>query len=175
MDLLRQDLRLAFRSLGRRPWFAAAITLMIAIGIGVNAAIFSVVDAVLLKPLAIPAAERMVMLWGRHVSIGREVASLPDYQDWKTQTAAFDGMTSMATSRLTLAFILPSSPCPWSFYPTSRASPVIGLQRRGKSLAHSGERHGAAAGAEDHPSQGVGSIPRPGACRAPREPAPAVL
>ena len=102
MDMLARDIRFALRSLGRRPWFAAAVTLMLAVGIGANAAIFSVVDAVLLRPLPIAEPERMVVAWGKHTQIGQETASLPDFEDWKRQNTTMSGMTALANTNVTL-------------------------------------------------------------------------
>lgn len=103
MDMLVRDMRFALRSLGRRPWFAAAVTLMLAVGIGANAAIFSVVDAVLLRPLPVAEPDRLVVAWGKHTQIGRETASLPDFEDWKRQSTAFSGMTALANGNVTLS------------------------------------------------------------------------
>jgi len=58
-----QSLRLALRGLARRPSFAAVAILTLALGIGANAAIFSVLDVVLLRPLPYPDADRIVMPW----------------------------------------------------------------------------------------------------------------
>ncbi len=102
MDTILRDIRFAIRSLGRRPWFAAAVTLMLALGIGANAAIFSVVDAVLLRPLPLPEPERVVVAWGKHPQIGREVASRPDFEDWRSQNHSFEGMTALASTEVTL-------------------------------------------------------------------------
>jgi hypothetical protein len=91
VDTLAQDLRYSVRSLAARPGFAAVTILTIAIGIGANAAIFGVVNAVLIEPLPFPAAERLVIVWGK-TKRGPLPASWPEYVDWREQTRSFEEM-----------------------------------------------------------------------------------
>ena len=77
------DLRLAFRSLIRTPGFALAAVLSLAIGIGANAAIFSVTSALLLRPLPYAEADRLVILWNRSPGLG--IA-----EDWFSTAQYFD-------------------------------------------------------------------------------------
>ena len=89
MDTLLQDLRYAARTLLRRPGFAAVVVLTLALGIGANSAIFSVVNSVLLNPLPYANPERLVMVWGRYPDFGRVSTSLPDFRDWRERTRSF--------------------------------------------------------------------------------------
>jgi predicted permease len=91
MDTLWQDLRMALRGLGRAPAFTAVVLVTLALGIGANAAIFSVVNAVLLRPLPYDHAGRMLVLWHSNQAgrTGNAVAP-PEYFDLKEQSRAFD-------------------------------------------------------------------------------------
>jgi predicted permease len=96
MSVLEQDLRYALRSLLRARWFTAMVVLTLALGIGANSAIFSVVDAVLLRPLPFAAADRVVnMAWegGGHL----QSLSAVKFQYWHDHARAF---AAMATWRL---------------------------------------------------------------------------
>jgi predicted permease len=88
---LGQDIRFAVRGLRARPGFAATILLTLALGIGANAAIFTVVDAVLLKPLPFAQPDRLVHLWETYESKveNRSEASYPDYLDWRARNRVF--------------------------------------------------------------------------------------
>lgn len=89
MNTLLNDVRLALRSLRSAPAFTPVVLLTLALGIGANTAIFSVVDAVLLRPLPVPAPEQLVFLQ-ETVGQGRSAVTAPDFADWTTQSRGFD-------------------------------------------------------------------------------------
>ncbi len=103
-----QDLRYALRMLVKTPGFSAVAIVTLALGIGANTAVFSLVSAVLLRSLPFPEANRLVLLWD-DVSAqtnGRFSLTEPtpaDYKDWKAQSRSFSGMAAMmqATYNLT--------------------------------------------------------------------------
>src|SRR5580700_5879380 len=87
------DLKFALRSLRKNPGFTLLAVLVLALGIGANTAVFSVVNAVLLKPLAYSNPDRIVTLsslWRKSGSHGP--VSAPDYHDWHNQSSAFTAM-----------------------------------------------------------------------------------
>jgi predicted permease len=88
------DLRYALRALARTPGFTLAVVLTLALGIGVNSAIFSVVYGVLLRPLPYASPERLVVLYGRYPQFGRTSTSLPDFQDWRAGSHAFEQLAA---------------------------------------------------------------------------------
>src|SRR5262245_65948114 len=94
MQTLWQDLRYGARMLLKNPGFTLVAVITLALGIGANAAIFSVINSVLLRPLAYPQPERLVWIWGTNPSadIKQESASLPDFADWKAQGRSFAAM-----------------------------------------------------------------------------------
>ena len=101
---LWQDLRFGVRMLWKRPGFTAVAVLTLALGIGANTAIFSVVNAVLLKPLPFPEPGRLVMLWEDASRIGfpQNTPAPANYVDWKTQTQSFEGMAAISYSSFNL-------------------------------------------------------------------------
>ncbi|HEX7085391.1 MAG TPA: ABC transporter permease [Vicinamibacterales bacterium] len=105
VDDLAGVLRRAVRLLAASPGFTLAALLMLAAGIGGATAIFSVVDAVLLRPLPYPHADRLVAVWetDRHSSTVREPASLPDFLDLERDARAFDALGAIVAGEFTLA------------------------------------------------------------------------
>src|SRR5690606_26325525 len=93
-----QDARYALRVLARSPGFAVVAVLTLALGIGANTAIFSVVDAVLLEPLPYADPDRLVMVWqtDRVSGTEREPASVPDYFDVRERSRVFEELAAFA-------------------------------------------------------------------------------
>jgi putative ABC transport system permease protein len=92
LDRLLQDLKLAGRAWRGHPWFTAVLVLTLAFGIGVNTAIFSAVNALLIGPYPFPQPERIVILEARHVGGKNSGASYRDFLDWQQQSTVFDAM-----------------------------------------------------------------------------------
>ncbi|HEY2017501.1 MAG TPA: ABC transporter permease, partial [Bryobacteraceae bacterium] len=104
IETLGQDLRYAARTLRKSPAFTTVAVLTLALGIGANTAIFSVVNAVILRPLPYPEPGRLVELWGnvKRARVERRGTSLPDYADWRDQSRSFEAMALFDDSQVTL-------------------------------------------------------------------------
>jgi predicted permease len=102
LETLWQDCRYGVRMLRKDAGFTAAAVLVLALGIGANTAIFSVVDAVLLRPLPYGDPHRLVWVWETHPNVKEEPASLPNFTDWKSQGQSFEGMAGFTNSSLAL-------------------------------------------------------------------------
>ena len=94
LDETWRDLSFAVRSLARTPGFTSIALLVIALGIGVNTAVFSVVDAVLLKPLTYPDPQALVQLVTTSDHGPIPVASIPEYNIWQQQSSFFQQMAA---------------------------------------------------------------------------------
>src|SRR4029077_13403153 len=92
MNTLMQDIRYAIRTFAKNPGFALAAVLSVAIGIGANTSIFSVANALLLRPLPYPDAARLVILWNRSpgLNITQDWFSTAQYFDIKTGHSGFE-------------------------------------------------------------------------------------
>jgi putative ABC transport system permease protein len=102
MENLLQDLRLALRQLARSPGFTAVAVLTLALGIGANTAIFSAVDAVLLRPLPYPRSDRLVEVTSSAAEGIRFGVSYPDLLDLRGLTRDFTGVAAYSTQRYNL-------------------------------------------------------------------------
>src|SRR5918993_390595 len=106
MTTLFKDVRYALRTLLRQPGFAAVAVVTLALGIGANTAIFSVIDAALLRSLPYREPGRLVHLWESKQSrdFERREASYPDLLDWRAQGGeVFEGVAGYAPRQYTLS------------------------------------------------------------------------
>ena len=92
---LWQDLRYGVRMLLKKPGFTLIAAVTLALGIGANTAIFSVVDALLLRPLPYREPDRLVMLSNRSRQGERWTISYPNFSDWRERAQSFEGMASV--------------------------------------------------------------------------------
>ena len=95
MITLLRDLRYATRTLRKMPGFTIVALLVLALGIGANTAIFSVVNSVLLRPLPFPGSDRLALIWETDLKDGikREGPSGPNFLDWQQQSRSFEEMS----------------------------------------------------------------------------------
>ena len=100
-----QDITLALRVLGKNPGFACAAILTLALGIGANTAIFSVVNAVLLRPAPFADLDRLVMVWETDGNSGttREPGSVPDFLDYKARSQTLESLAGVSASEVNLS------------------------------------------------------------------------
>ncbi|MDF1504922.1 ABC transporter permease, partial [Roseisolibacter sp. H3M3-2] len=148
--VLAHDLRYAARALRRRPGFVAVVVLTLALGIGATTALFSVVNGVLLRPLAFPEAERLVEVRGVSTDGNPErvgaSASYPDYVDYRDQSTRFAHLAAFRTWTTTLTAAdaeparLPLMLATASYFPTLGVRPLVG-----RALVPADERPGAPA------------------------------
>jgi putative ABC transport system permease protein len=104
IETAARDTRYALRMLRRNPGFTVVAVLALALGIGANTAIFSVVNSVLMRPLPFEDPDRLVLLWGNvlRTNLERRGASLPDFLDWRSQSGSFEGMAAWWEATFTL-------------------------------------------------------------------------
>lgn len=126
------QLRLALRSLGRSPAFAFTAVLTLALGIGVLAAVFSVVDAVLLRPLPYRQAENLVAIWETDATSGDAWrVTGATYSDWRGAPATFDSLAAFGNFGGTLLgagdpHLLRGSRVTANYFETLGVSPLVG-------------------------------------------------
>jgi putative ABC transport system permease protein len=94
IDTTLQDIRYAWRSLKKSPGFTVFAVMTIALGLGANAAIFSMVDGVLIKATGYPEPERIVQLWEKPPQYQRNSISGANYIDWSREAKSFDAMAA---------------------------------------------------------------------------------
>ena len=104
MDTLFHDLRFALRSLRRQPLFTAAAVLVLALGIGANVAVFSVIYSVLLQPLPYPQSERLLLVREHAKGLGLVPLSYPDYVDLQAGARSFTELAVQRRGSFGMAF-----------------------------------------------------------------------
>ena len=99
-----RDLRYALRTLTRTPGYTATVILTLALGIGANTAIFSVIDAVLLRPTPLRNLDRLAMVWetDRNTGTTREPGSLPDFLDYRERAKQVDQLGALIATEVNL-------------------------------------------------------------------------
>jgi len=99
LEDLRQDLRYSFRSLAKSPGFTSVVVVTLALGIGANTAIFSIVHGVLLQPLGYPRADQLVLLSAESPAIGstQSAVSAPEYREFRQMTRSFAAVGAYST------------------------------------------------------------------------------
>ncbi len=91
-DVLRQDLRLTFRTLRHSPGFTLTVIAVTALGVGATTAAFSITDHVLIRPLPFPDSQQLVTVWERVPNYPEMEASPANYRDWKRMSSVFESM-----------------------------------------------------------------------------------
>ncbi|HSJ15836.1 MAG TPA: ABC transporter permease [Longimicrobiales bacterium] len=132
MDKLLHDVHFALRQLRRAPAFAVIVIATLAIGIGANTAIFSVVNALLLRPLPYPASEQLVSLAGEYRDRGNQWSvSYPNARDWRAQNRTLSEAAWYTGSGYSLVGgerpeRIEGVRASWSLFPTLRTQPALG-------------------------------------------------
>jgi predicted permease len=102
-DTILPDLRFSLRTLRRNLGFTSVAVLTIALGVGANTAMFSVVQGVLLAPLPFPQADRLTFLWQNRAGVPQLEASYPNFQDWERTSRSFVSMSAITFHNFDLA------------------------------------------------------------------------
>jgi putative ABC transport system permease protein len=133
MDALKQDLRFGIRALLSRPAFTVVALLTLLVGIGANTAMFTVVNAVLLRPLSFPESDQIVVFAGTNPAKGitQSNMSLPDFADWKNQSQSFEQLAGFVAGGSILAHgdeseRVRGTGVTVDFFPLFRTSPLKG-------------------------------------------------
>jgi putative ABC transport system permease protein len=133
MNTLLQDLRYGFRMLARAPGFTATAVLTLALGIGANTAVFSVVNSVLLKPLPYAQPDRLVdveSMWTKGTPVSNPL-SYPDFFDFRAQNHVFEHLVTSRDTHLALTDVgepvqLDGEMVTWDLFPALGIQPALG-------------------------------------------------
>ena len=108
METLFKDIRYGIRGLVKRPGFAAVVILTLALGVGANTAIFSIVYGVLLRPLPFPEQERLIVAWEKDTTANTPFVelSVAEVRDWQAQNQSFTSLAAMPTTVYGYGYVL---------------------------------------------------------------------
>ena len=100
METLLKDLRYGVRMLAKKPAFTIVVVAALAIGIGANTAIFSVVNSILLRPLPYHDPDRLVIVWmdNHRLNLDQDIHSYANYTDYRDQNQSFEQLASLMES-----------------------------------------------------------------------------
>src|SRR5215213_5000571 len=98
------DAHYALRNIAKQPFFYSVVILTLALGIGANAAIFAVVNGVLLQPLPYPHPDRLMTVWTHNPRQGfeKDVSAYPNFEDWRRASQSFERMSAYVEASVTL-------------------------------------------------------------------------
>src|SRR5437764_6651367 len=102
LETFRSDLRYGFRALLKSPVFTVTAVLTLALGIGANVAIFSVIDAVLLRPLPWSEPTRTVMIWSRWTAFDKTWVAEGEVLDYRRRTRAFADVAAWSDGQINI-------------------------------------------------------------------------
>ena len=141
---LAQDLRYGFRTLRHNPGFTAVALFALALGIGANTAIFSVIHGVLLRPLGYPDANRLVMIFETNADFNQASVAYPNYLDWRRESRSFTDIGAIRRDDFNLTGsgepeFLSGEYVSASLFPVLGVTPLLG-----RSFLPAEDREGAA-------------------------------
>jgi predicted permease len=131
IEIFLQDLRYAFRVFRKNPGFVAVAVLTLALGIGANTALFSVVNGVLLNPMPYTQPERLVAVYAKNSDFGRSSISYPNFLDWVKDNRSFASLAAFRADSFNLTGVgepqrLSANMVSAAFFPTLGVKPVLG-------------------------------------------------
>src|SRR5579864_1768918 len=137
MEQLLQDVRYSWRTLWKAPGFTLVALVTLALGIGANSSIFSVINAALLKPLPYPKPDQLVLLFERDVlkeGGGPNIVALANFLDWQAQSRSFAAMAAERQNQFNLGgdtrrFLperIEGTICSWSLFSALGVQPLLG-------------------------------------------------
>jgi hypothetical protein len=131
MRTLLQDLRGTLRVARRSPGLTLLVVCLLALGIGANTAIFTIIDAVLLRPFPYRSPDRLVYVWSTHAQLGRDQSSARDLFEWQHQSRTLSQVAALMAQNFTLTGVeeperLRGAAVSVNFFSTLGVSPALG-------------------------------------------------